>query len=263
MTASLQSHPRTIASMTRRAVDVAAALAALIAFAPVILVIAILIRVDSRGPVFFRQLRLGRGGRHFRLYKFRKFYHAADLPGLSVTLPDDPRMTRIGRLLERSKLDELPQLWNILAGDMSLVGPRPETLDFADCFEGSYAGVLDHLPGLFGPSQAMFRNESALYPADQDPHEFYRTALFPSKARIDLLYYPRRSPMSDIGWIVRGVLAVIGFPVFRDGTLNRAAAAENWLRPEQPTAAAIEQHCDAGWARAGDRAGLGSTQPRP
>jgi lipopolysaccharide/colanic/teichoic acid biosynthesis glycosyltransferase len=197
----------------RRTLDVAAALAALIAFAPLMLVIAIMIRVDSPGPVFFRQLRLGRGGRHFPLYKFRKFYHAADLGGLGVTLAGDPRMTRVGRLLHRSKLDELPQFWNILVGDMSVVGPRPETLDFADCFEDGYSRVLDYLPGLFGPSQAMFRNESALYPRDQDPHEFYRTVLFPAKARIDLLYFARRSLMSDIGWIVRGILAVIGIPV--------------------------------------------------
>jgi lipopolysaccharide/colanic/teichoic acid biosynthesis glycosyltransferase len=231
MTRSCRSHPR-----LRRALDVAVALTALVVFAPVILVIAITIRVESPGPVFFRQLRVGRGGRHFRLYKFRKFRHAPHLPGWAVTLPGDPRMTRIGRLLERSKLDELPQLWNILVGNMSIVGPRPETLDFADCFEGGYEGVLDHLPGLFGPSQAMFRNESALYPKDQDPHEFYRTVLFPAKAQIDLLYFARRTLMSDLGWIVRGVLAVIGFPVFRDGALNRVEAAE--LRRDRRIAAA-------------------------
>ena len=223
----------------RRALDVAAALMALAAFAPVILVIAIMIRVESPGPVFFRQLRLGRGGRHFRLYKFRKFYHGTNLHGWGVTLQDDPRMTHIGRLLERSKLDELPQLWNILVGDMSLVGPRPETLDFADCFEGRYARVLDYLPGLFGPSQAMFRNEGALYPPDRDPHEFYRTILFPAKARIDLQYFARRSLISDIGWIVRGILAVIGFPVFRDGGVSRVEAAENWLRRDRPMASAV------------------------
>src|SRR5262249_33709149 len=141
MTTSLRSRPRTIGSIVRRAFDVAGALTALIVLAPLMGMIAILIRVDSPGPVFFRQLRLGRDGEHFHLYKFRKFRHAGDLRGLGVTLPGDPRMTRVGRLLERSKFDELPQFLNILIGDMSLVGPRPETLDFADCFQDGYERV--------------------------------------------------------------------------------------------------------------------------
>jgi lipopolysaccharide/colanic/teichoic acid biosynthesis glycosyltransferase len=210
-------------SRLRRALDAALALTALAAFAPLILLIAILIRAESRGPVFFRQPRLGRCGRPFHLYKFRKSCQAPDLPDRGVTLPDDPRMTQIGRLLERSKLDELPQLWNIVVGDMSIVGPRPETLDFADCFEDGYEGILDYSPGLFGPSHAMFRNESRLYPKDEDPHEFYRTVLFPAKAQIDLRYFARRTLVSDLGWIVRGLLAVIGFPVFRDDEPSRAA----------------------------------------
>jgi lipopolysaccharide/colanic/teichoic acid biosynthesis glycosyltransferase len=220
----------------RRAVDVAAALTALIALAPLMAVIAILVRIDSPGPVLFRQLRLGRGGRPFRLYKFRKFRHAGDLRG-SVTLPDDPRMTRIGRLLERSKFDELPQLWNILVGDMALVGPRPETLDFADCFADGYEGVLDYLPGLFGPNQALFRNESALYPRSCDPHAFYRTVLFPAKAGNDLLYFPRRTLASDTAWIIRGALAVLGFSVVLGSEFNRVEAAEGWLPRDRRVAA--------------------------
>lgn len=220
----------------RRAFDVAGALTALIAFAPLILVIAILIRADSPGPVFFRQLRLGRGGRHFRLYKFRKFSHAPHRGGFGVTLPDDPRMTRVGRLLERSKLDELPQFWNILVGDMSFVGPRPETLDFADCFEDGYEKVLTYLPGLFGPNQAIFRNESALYPESCDPHAFYRAVIFPAKARNDLQYFPRRTMLSDLGWIIRGALSVIGVPVFRDAEFSRVEAAGDRLRQDQRTA---------------------------
>jgi lipopolysaccharide/colanic/teichoic acid biosynthesis glycosyltransferase len=212
-----------------RAFDVVVALLGLAAFSPLTLAIAVMIRIETPGPVLFRQIRLGRGGRHFRLYKFRKFEDGPDATGLAVTLKNDPRITRVGRLLERSKLDELPQLWNILIGDMSMVGPRPETLDFADCFRDGCQRILDHTPGLFGPSQAMFRNESSLYPADQDPREFYRTVLFPAKARIDLHYFSQRSMMSDIGWIIRGVLAVVGFPVVRGEGLKGVEATEKRL----------------------------------
>lgn len=237
-------HVQAIKTATRRTLDAALALAVLVELAPVLLLIAVMIRIESPGPALFRQVRLGRGGRLFRLYKFRKFRHEADTAGRAVTLKGDPRMTRIGRLLERAKLDELPQLWNILVGNMALVGPRPETLNFADCFHDGYWKVLDYTPGLFGPSQAMFRNESSLYPPDRDPHEFYRTVLFPAKARIDLRYYPRRTMMSDIGWIIRGVLAVLGLPVFRGRGLNSVEAAENWLQLDQrvSTVSMVEEH---------------------
>jgi lipopolysaccharide/colanic/teichoic acid biosynthesis glycosyltransferase len=238
MTVSPRPHARAISAATRRALDVAIALTALLILAPAILVIAGLVRVESPGPAFFRQIRLGRGGRPFHLLKFRKFRHEVNTTGWAVTLKDDPRMTRLGWLLERTKLDELPQLWNIFVGDLSIAGPRPETLDFADCFQGSYRMVLNYTPGLFGPSQAIFRNESSLYPPDRDPHEFYRAMLFPAKARIDLLYYPRRTLKSDIGWIVRGVLAVLGFPILRGKGLNGLEIAENWLRRDRRVAAA-------------------------
>lgn len=210
-------------ALARRVFDLALALAGLVLLAPLMLPIALLIRLDTPGPVLFRQPRLGQGGHRFWLYKFRKFTDGPHAVGLAVTLKDDPRMTRVGRWLERAKLDELPQLWNILVGDMSVVGPRPETLDFADCFAGEYEGILDYRPGLFGPSQATFRNESSFYPAGLDPHEFYRAILFPAKAQIDLSYFPTRTMMSDIGWIIRGLLAVAGVrPVAWDGATGLA-----------------------------------------
>lgn len=198
----------------RRAMDIVVAFIGLLAAAPLMLVIACVIRMETPGPVFFAQRRLGKAGQKFTLFKFRKFRDEPDASGQAVTLKNDPRMTRIGKLLERTKLDELPQLWNVAAGQMSLVGPRPETLDFEDCFAGSFGTVLDHVPGLFGPSQAVFRDEAALYPAGVDPHAFYRSVLFPAKARIDLFYYPGRTLWSDFGWIVRCILAVVGLVRF-------------------------------------------------
>jgi len=210
-----QLYPRRLSSRQldtalRRCVDVVLSLIGLIVFAPLMLLIVVAIRFDSPGPSLFRQVRVGQHGRQFRLYKFRKFVDGPGATGPAVTLKNDPRMTRVGRMLERSKLDELPQLWNILIGDMSLVGPRPETLDFAECFIGRFKMVLDFRPGLFGPSQAMFRNECALYPAERDPHEFYRSVLFPSKAAIDLKYFDQRTFLSDFLWMLRGILAVVG-----------------------------------------------------
>ncbi|MDR3531275.1 MAG: sugar transferase [Rhodopila sp.] len=201
---------RCFAGSARRGLDVVIAMAALIMVAPAMFFIALAIISDSPGPVFFSQVRLGRDGRPFRLHKFRKFYHRLDGGGCDVTLRNDARMTRVGRLLERTKLDEVPQLWNVLVGEMSIVGPRPESLVFADCFTGPFRSILDHTPGLLGPNQVFFRNEWKYFPAERDPHEFYRTVLFPVKARNDLAYFPQRSLRSDIVWIFRGVSAVFG-----------------------------------------------------
>jgi lipopolysaccharide/colanic/teichoic acid biosynthesis glycosyltransferase len=193
-----------------RLFDLVVAAAVLVVIAPLMACIAMAILVEDGRPIFFSQVRLSRRGRHFRIYKFRKFYKRGRPAGHALTLKDDPRLTRVGSLLARTKLDELPQLWNVLKGDMSIVGPRPESLNFADCFEGPYRAVLDHKPGIFGPAQAMSRNEGALHRGN-DPEVFYRAVLFPTKARIDLAYYPTRTVMRDIGWIVACALAVLGW----------------------------------------------------
>jgi lipopolysaccharide/colanic/teichoic acid biosynthesis glycosyltransferase len=191
-----------------RAIDITVSALGLAWLLPVMLLISIAVLCEGGRPIFFWQKRLGKDGRTFRLYKFRKF-GAKVTGGLSLTMRDDPRLTRVGWLLERSKLDELPQLWNVLAGDMSLVGPRPESLSFADCFQGAYRRLLDHRPGIFGPAQTMFRNEAAFYPPLEDPETVYREVLFPAKAVLDLSYYPTRTVSKDLAWICRGVLAVV------------------------------------------------------
>ncbi len=207
------------AAIPRRIFDIVVALTGLIAFLPILIPVVIAIRLDSSGPILFSQDRLGQNGRLFRLYKFRKFRHGCH--SRAVTLKGDDRMTRVGRFLERTKIDEVPQLWNVLRGDMAVVGPRPETLDFADCFDGPFAAILDHRPGIFGPNQVYFRNECRLYPENTDPHVFYRTVLFPAKARADLEYFPRRRLDQDIVWVIRGVLAVFGIGLPAEQVLNR------------------------------------------
>jgi lipopolysaccharide/colanic/teichoic acid biosynthesis glycosyltransferase len=193
-----------------RAQDIVVAGIGLLLVSPLILLVVLAILVESGRPVFFAQTRLGQHGRHFRLFKFRKFRNGAGEAGRPLTVRGDDRMSRVGRFLEATKLDELPQLWNVLKGDMALVGPRPESLAFADCFQGEALAVLAWRPGIFGPSQVAFRDEKDFYPPGSEPTCIYRQVLFPTKARLDLSYYPQRTLFSDCGWMLRGVLAVAG-----------------------------------------------------
>jgi lipopolysaccharide/colanic/teichoic acid biosynthesis glycosyltransferase len=188
----------------RRALDILCAGVAAFILAPLTLIVVLAIWIESGRPILFIQIRLGQYERPFRMYKFRKFRPDCDNHGFPLTMEADGRLTKIGRVLAASKLDELPQLWNVLLGDMSLVGPRPESLAFADCFHNGFEKVHEHKPGLFGPCQAMFRHESKHYPEGGAAVEFYRQVLFPAKAKIDLAYFSRRTLVSDFGWILRG-----------------------------------------------------------
>lgn len=216
-----------------RAVDVFVAAAGLIVLAPLLALVAAAVLVDGRGPVIFSQLRVGAHGRHFRLYKFRKFDESRRVyGGGTLTMNNDPRLTRLGKLLARTKLDELPQLWNVLKGDMAIVGPRPESLDLADRLGDGHRWALDHRPGIFGPTQVFFRNEGYLF-SDQegcDLERLYCEVLYPLKTRIDSAYYPDRTLVRDIIWIVRGVLAVFGWTPSLRGQSDLAGEVENWIR---------------------------------
>lgn len=220
----------------RRGLDVLLASTALLLLAPLLALLAMLISSESGWPVLFSQTRIGEGGRHFRLYKFRKFSVRAPV-GNAVTLKDDCRLTRVGKFLAETKLDELPQLWNVLTGDMTLVGPRPESLAFADCFGERYGAVLVFRPGIFGPNQAFLRNECMLYPS-RDPEAFYRSVLFPLKARADLAYFPHRTLSGDIGWVVRGLLAVLGCSDRSRDSGELRERMEAWIRRTQDRNAA-------------------------
>jgi lipopolysaccharide/colanic/teichoic acid biosynthesis glycosyltransferase len=200
---------RSLEVVLRRVLDVVCCCAAMVILTPIALLVTLAIWIEGGSPVLFSQLRLGQNGRPFRMYKFRKFRPDCDNRGCPLTMEDDDRMTRIGHVLATSKLDELPQLWNVLRGDMSLVGPRPESLVLADCFRNGFEKIHEHKPGLFGPCQVLFRNESKLYPAGVSAVEFYRQVLFPAKAEIDLAYYSRRTLVSDLRWILRAAWAIV------------------------------------------------------
>ena len=188
----------------KRVMDLILAVVAVILLFPFMLLIGLLVYVDSPGNVIFSQQRLGKNGKPFLMHKFRKFPVDWGTKGPGVTTRGDVRMTRVGRVIERTKLDELPQLWNILKGEMSFVGPRPESMRYADLFVGEYKKVLEFIPGIFGPNQVAYRNESAMYPTDADPDEFYRKDLFPNKADSDINYFSQSSCSKDFAWIVKG-----------------------------------------------------------
>jgi lipopolysaccharide/colanic/teichoic acid biosynthesis glycosyltransferase len=212
-----------------RILDLTVATIGIVALSPVIALICLAILIEDGRPIFFSQTRLGLKGKHFKIYKFRKFYKTigATLP---LTMKHDSRMTRLGRFLARTKLDELPQFWNVLKGDMSFVGPRPESTDFEDCYTDVYQKVLDYKPGIFGPSQVALRDECSLYPADADPVQFYRETLFRQKALNDLAYYPHRTISSDIKWILIGFLVVAGMsPVFSKTAHARYIASSHLI----------------------------------
>jgi lipopolysaccharide/colanic/teichoic acid biosynthesis glycosyltransferase len=219
-----------------RLLDMVVATLGLVCLTPVLMVISVATVLESGFPLLFSQVRLGEGGRLFRLYKFRKFGADRVGHGGAVTLKNDPRLTRVGKVLAQTKLDELPQLWNVLIGDMSIVGPRPETPVFAECFDRGYQKVLAFRPGIFGPNQVFLRNESSLYISQHDPEEFYRRILFPLKARTDLAYFPDRTLAQDIAWMMRGIGAVLGWsPMTRQGP-ELMDEIEAWIRRRQEIA---------------------------
>ncbi len=214
-----------------RAFDIVVALGGLVVFGIPMLVVTAAVWLEGGRPLIFSQTRLGRRGKPFRIHKFRKF-RPLEAGGLKLTVEGDVRLTRVGRFIEKTKLDELPQLWNVLVGEMSVVGPRPEVPEFSDCYNYGCQRLLDFKPGVFGPAQVAFRHERALIP-DHDVEQFYRDVLFPAKARLDLAYYPRRSVVSDVAWILRGTLAVVrpAVPVLAEVRRPaRAATYEEYVR---------------------------------
>lgn len=219
-----------------RLVDVLVAALALLALVPAMLIIATAILLESGRPIFFSQIRIGRDARPFRIYKFRKFRHGAS-SGPLLTVRNDPRMSRVGEFLERTKLDELPQFYNVLKGDMAMVGPRPDTEVAGDRLTGEFRALLDHKPGIFGPGQVALRHAGALYPPEIDATAFYREAIFPLKARLDLAYYPNRTIARDFLWMLRGALAVFGL----HPTLRQLPPAPEGIRAGNPEPAGAKR----------------------
>jgi len=187
----------------KRAFDIVAALVGLIIASPVMLVISILIKLLMPGPVLFRQYRTGRNGKPFKMIKFRTMVINNDPNTTSVL--GDRRVTPLGRFLRRYKLDELPELWNVLKGDMSMVGPRPDMPEFTDRLTGEERKILLLRPGITGPASVKYSKEEELLAGVPDPVKYTDEVIWPDKVRINLEYYHNRSFLKDMLLIIRTV----------------------------------------------------------
>lgn len=196
----------------KRAMDVAGSLTGLIVLAPVLASIGALVRVTSPGPVFFRQERVGRGGRPFRIYKFRTMRPGDAGATLQVTAQGDPRITPAGRVLRRYKLDELPQLWNVLRGDMSLVGPRPEVPKYVAEYPEEWAAVLVVRPGITDFAAIEFVDEESLLAKSADPERTYVNEVLPRKLALYRKYVEQQSLGTDLSLIFSTLRRIVGRP---------------------------------------------------
>jgi lipopolysaccharide/colanic/teichoic acid biosynthesis glycosyltransferase len=199
-----------------RWIEATLSLLGLIALSPLIVAALLAVRLSSAGPVFFVQQRVGRNGRLFPLFKLRSMRANAAGPG--VTGKGDPRITAVGAVLRKSKLDELPQLWNVVRGDMSLVGPRPEVPKYADAADPRWARVLAVRPGITDPLTVRLRDEESLMPPGEAERErFYVEVLQPMKLAGYIEYLERRSPWADVG-VIFATLGAILRPARTDAT---------------------------------------------
>jgi lipopolysaccharide/colanic/teichoic acid biosynthesis glycosyltransferase len=195
----------------KRVLDIAVSLTGLICLLPLMLWVGLLIKLDSAGPIFFKQERLGRGFRPFRILKFRTMIVDAQSKGKLITSAEDPRVTRIGRTLRKLKVDELPQLINVLKGDMSLVGPRPEVPRYVRAFQTDYEEILKVRPGITDLASLKYRNEEALLGGFDDPEEEYVKRVLPDKIKLAKDYLERSSFYFDLSLILKTVMKLFEY----------------------------------------------------
>jgi lipopolysaccharide/colanic/teichoic acid biosynthesis glycosyltransferase len=203
-----------ISKVIRRAIDIVAAVVVLIVLAPILPIICVAIVLDSPGNPFYGGWRVGRGGRPFRMWKFRTMVPKADLLGAAVTTRYDPRITRMGKLLRKTKLDELPQFANLLLGNITLVGPRPEDPEIASYYTDEQKQVLNAKPGITGPTQLYFTAvEAETIPEGPNAKGYYLSHILGPKLRMDLEYLKSRTLFSDLAVIGKTALLMTGLPV--------------------------------------------------
>jgi lipopolysaccharide/colanic/teichoic acid biosynthesis glycosyltransferase len=198
--------------MTKRAFDIIVAAVGLMLVTPLLACIALRIKLDSRGPVFYRGERVGRHGKTFRIYKFRTMVVDAERLGASSTAADDPRITRCGDWLRHYKLDELPQLINVLCGEMSLVGPRPQVAWAVAQYTAEERELLNMRPGITDEASIKFRHESEILRGSLDPDKTYMELIAPEKLRLGLHYIKHYSLRTDICILAKTVLCMFVEP---------------------------------------------------
>jgi len=192
----------------KRLFDAAVSGAALVMTSPIVLVAAIAIKLESPGPAFYSGRRVGKDGRPFHIFKLRTMRPGADRQGPAITAGDDPRITAVGRFLRRTKLDELPQLLNVLRGEMSLVGPRPEHPDYVEHYTAEQRRLLAVRPGMTGPAALAFIDEEEQLRGGQ-PEAKYLREVMPKKLALELQYAERANFRSDLGLLFRTATSVL------------------------------------------------------
>ncbi len=193
----------------KRLFDVVASGVGLLLLSPLFLLVAIWIKLDSHGPVFYRQVRVGRYNRDFRIFKFRSMRVGADKGSLVTIGGRDPRVTRSGYFIRKFKIDELPQLINVFIGDMSLVGPRPEVRHYVDYWTKEQLRVLDVRPGITDPASIKFRNENELLEKAEDPEKYYIEVIMQEKLRLYLKYVEKHNFWYDIKLIFQTFWVIV------------------------------------------------------
>lgn len=193
----------------KRIFDMVASGLGLIVLSPLFLILAIWIKLDSKGPVFYRQVRVGRNNKDFRIFKFRSMRVGADKGSLVTIGGRDPRVTRSGYWIRKFKLDELPQLINVFIGDMSLVGPRPEVRHYVNYWTPEQMRVLDVRPGITDPASIKFRNENELMEQAEDPEKYYIEVIMQEKIKLYMEYVENHSFWGDIGMIFKTFWTII------------------------------------------------------
>ena len=193
----------------KRTFDILLAAMGLVLFSPLLLLAALWIKADSHGPIFFRQERIGRGFRPFRIYKFRTMVENAPSTGSPITYGNDSRITRAGRILRKTKLDELPQLINVLKGEMTFVGPRPEVPQFVQMFRQDYEEILKVRPGITDLASLKYRNEAEILGRAADPRQEYIARVLPDKINLGKQYVRSSSLGFDLRLIFKTVFRLI------------------------------------------------------
>ena len=196
----------------KRGLDTLVSAMMLVVMSPLLLIVCALVKLTSPGPVFYRQKRVGEGGKQFKIVKFRSMVVDADRRGPGLTSAGDSRVTRCGAVLRRLKIDELPQLWNVLKGDMSLVGPRPELPVYVADYDSRQRGVLTVRPGITDTASIAFRWEEELLAQKPNPEQFYKKDILPRKLALNLEYVANISLKNDFLLILRTVRSLFSFP---------------------------------------------------
>jgi len=196
--------------MSKRIFDIVMSSLGLLVLSPLLLLVAFAIKLDSPGPIFFRQERIGRGFRPFFIFKFRTMAHDPSGRGPLITVGDDPRITRVGRFLRKTKIDELPQLINVLKGEMSFVGPRPELPQYVELFRKDYAEILSIRPGITDLASLKYHDEAVVLKRLENPEAEYCNRILPDKIRLSKEYVKKSSFVFDLTVILKTLPKIFG-----------------------------------------------------